>query len=354
MQKCDSVGHDYHNIQQHFKYRIKAYNSNLNTLYPYFQLALHKIICSLLTGGFSPCSYDWKWITGVTVCLMNKSLFVLMLSSAEGSQLVGALFEGDPASPPAHHDHDEDGSLTSGKNAWLLTYICSSFKTWITPQSYSRGRSCFVLLVFFIFSTWHQPKKKKVPPFNWILYSFLFSQTAAGYTIPVGHQVCVSPTVNHRLHDTWAERMEFNPDRYLNDNPAAGEKFAYVPFGAGKKHQSFCKYRSGGKTEVVWTCKSKPYLCCLTPQAAIAASGRTLPTSRSKPSGPRYCACTTLTWWTDISPQSTTPQWFTPLTTPSSDTRGENHEGLKENTGGGEGQRHEETVKHPECLKWSS
>lgn len=68
-----------------------------------------------------------------------------------------------------------------------------------------------------------------------MLRFFVFFQTAAGYTIPVGHQVCVSPTVNHRLHDTWAERMEFNPDRYLNDNPAAGEKFAYVPFGAGKK-----------------------------------------------------------------------------------------------------------------------
>lgn len=29
--------------------------------------------------------------------------------------------------------------------------------------------------------------------------------------------------------------MEFSPDRYLNDNPAAGEKFAYVPFGAGER-----------------------------------------------------------------------------------------------------------------------
>lgn len=50
----------------------------------------------------------------------------------------------------------------------------------------------------------------------------------------MGHQVCVSPTVNHRLYDTWEQRTEFKPDRYLNDNPAAGEKFAYVPFGAGK------------------------------------------------------------------------------------------------------------------------
>lgn len=56
----------------------------------------------------------------------------------------------------------------------------------------------------------------------------------AGYTIPPGHQVCVSPTVNQRLKDSWVERLDFNPDRYLQDNPASGEKFAYVPFGAGK------------------------------------------------------------------------------------------------------------------------
>ncbi|CAO2629722.1 Lanosterol 14-alpha demethylase [Lemmus lemmus] len=58
-------------------------------------------------------------------------------------------------------------------------------------------------------------------------------QTAAGYTIPPGHQVCVSPTINQRLKDSWVERLDFNPDRYLQDNPASGEKFAYVPFGAG-------------------------------------------------------------------------------------------------------------------------
>lgn len=57
----------------------------------------------------------------------------------------------------------------------------------------------------------------------------------------MGHQVCVSPTVNHRLYDTWEHRAEFKPDRYLNDNPAAGEKFAYVPFGAGKAKKKFCK-----------------------------------------------------------------------------------------------------------------
>lgn len=72
------------------------------------------------------------------------------------------------------------------------------------------------------------------PPIMTMMRMARSPQTAAGYTIPAGHQVCVSPTVNHRLLDTWTDRMEFNPDRYLNDNPAAGEKFAYVPFGAGR------------------------------------------------------------------------------------------------------------------------
>uniref|UniRef100_A0A8D2LMU3 Lanosterol 14-alpha demethylase n=1 Tax=Varanus komodoensis TaxID=61221 RepID=A0A8D2LMU3_VARKO len=61
-----------------------------------------------------------------------------------------------------------------------------------------------------------------------------YDQTVAGYTIPPGHQVCVSPTINHRLKDSWIENLNFKPDRYLQDNPASGEKFAYVPFGAGR------------------------------------------------------------------------------------------------------------------------
>ncbi|XP_076157757.1 lanosterol 14-alpha demethylase [Alosa pseudoharengus] len=72
------------------------------------------------------------------------------------------------------------------------------------------------------------------PPIMTMMRMARTPQKIAGYTIPTGHQVCVSPTVNHRLSDTWNERMDFNPDRYLQENPAAGEKFAYVPFGAGR------------------------------------------------------------------------------------------------------------------------
>ena len=38
-------------------------------------------------------------------------------------------------------------------------------------------------------------------------------QSVNGYTIPPGHQVCVSPTVNQRLQEVWRDAAEFNPDR---------------------------------------------------------------------------------------------------------------------------------------------
>lgn len=87
---------------------------------------------------------------------------------------------------------------------------------------------------------WGKTKSGCIADFKAIKYFgltniFLLPQQKVGeYIIPPGHQVCVSPTVNHRLRDTWDERLEFNPDRYLHDNPAAGEKFAYIPFGAGE------------------------------------------------------------------------------------------------------------------------
>ncbi|KAF7702602.1 lanosterol 14-alpha demethylase isoform X2 [Silurus meridionalis] len=72
------------------------------------------------------------------------------------------------------------------------------------------------------------------PPIMTMMRMARTPQKVGEYTIPAGHQVCVSPTVNHRLQDTWTHRLDFDPDRYLGDNPAAAEKFAYVPFGAGR------------------------------------------------------------------------------------------------------------------------
>lgn len=83
-------------------------------------------------------------------------------------------------------------------------------------------------------------------------------QTVAGYTIPPGHQLCVSPTVNQRLKDSWVERLNFNPDRYLQDSPASGEKFAYIPFGAGR-HRCIGENFAYVQIKTIWSTMLRLY-----------------------------------------------------------------------------------------------
>nr|QBP37233.1 cyp51 [Andrias davidianus] len=96
------------------------------------------------------------------------------------------------------------------------------------------------------------------PPIMTMMRMARTPQTVAGYTIPPGHQVCVSPTVNHRLRDTWSENLDFNPDRYLQDNPAAGDKFAYVPFGAGR-HRCIGENFAYTQIKTIWSTMLRLY-----------------------------------------------------------------------------------------------
>ena len=77
-------------------------------------------------------------------------------------------------------------------------------------------------------------------------------QSVGEFCIPVGNQVCVSPSINHRGEDVWSTPVtEFNPDRYLDSEEGqvpikergcpmdfhtseTHEKFNYIPFGAGR------------------------------------------------------------------------------------------------------------------------
>ncbi|XP_072010404.1 lanosterol 14-alpha demethylase [Engystomops pustulosus] len=96
------------------------------------------------------------------------------------------------------------------------------------------------------------------PPIMTMMRMARTPQSVAGYNIPPGHQVCVSPTVNHRLHDTWVQNTEFNPDRYLHENPAAGEKFAYVPFGAGR-HRCIGENFAYVQIKTIWSTMLRLY-----------------------------------------------------------------------------------------------
>jgi sterol 14-demethylase len=72
------------------------------------------------------------------------------------------------------------------------------------------------------------------PPIMTMMRMVKIPQVVGGYTVPVGHQLCVSPTVNSRLEDVWDNPQLFDPDRFLDKSAADSEKFAYIPFGAGR------------------------------------------------------------------------------------------------------------------------
>lgn len=46
-----------------------------------------------------------------------------------------------------------------------------------------------------------------------IIIIFSTQQKVSGFTIPPGHQACVSPTVNQMLDDVWEDADKFKPDR---------------------------------------------------------------------------------------------------------------------------------------------
>ncbi|XP_062503203.1 lanosterol 14-alpha demethylase-like [Corticium candelabrum] len=77
-----------------------------------------------------------------------------------------------------------------------------------------------------------------------------------GYTIPAGHQVCVSPTTNQRLESVWPNANTFNPNRFKEENykesVAGSQKFAYVPFGAGR-HRCVGEFFAHVQMKTVWS-----------------------------------------------------------------------------------------------------
>lgn len=72
------------------------------------------------------------------------------------------------------------------------------------------------------------------PPIMTMMRMVKTPQTVNGFTVPAGHQVCVSPTVNQKLKEVWNDPQKFDPDRFLEADASNSEKFAYVPFGAGR------------------------------------------------------------------------------------------------------------------------
>ncbi len=74
------------------------------------------------------------------------------------------------------------------------------------------------------------------PP-GWILSRrTLEPDTLAGYEIPAGASVMLSPYLLHRHPKFWVEPESFRPERFAPDHESERPRFAYMPFAAGPRH----------------------------------------------------------------------------------------------------------------------
>jgi cytochrome P450 len=60
--------------------------------------------------------------------------------------------------------------------------------------------------------------------------------TLAGYPIPAGMSVMLSPYLLHRHPKFWKEPEAFRPERFAPDHESERPRFAYMPFAAGPRH----------------------------------------------------------------------------------------------------------------------
>lgn len=73
------------------------------------------------------------------------------------------------------------------------------------------------------------------PPAWMMMRTSIDNDDLAGFRLPRGTSVVMSPYVTHRRADLWEDPLRFDPDRFL---PARSEKradFAYFPFGGGPR-----------------------------------------------------------------------------------------------------------------------
>jgi cytochrome P450 len=53
--------------------------------------------------------------------------------------------------------------------------------------------------------------------------------------VPKGSNVLIAPWVLHRHHQLWHHPGRFDPERFSPEQTAARPRFAYLPFGGGRR-----------------------------------------------------------------------------------------------------------------------
>ena len=56
-----------------------------------------------------------------------------------------------------------------------------------------------------------------------------------GYAIPAGTLVGVNPVFTHHMPEIWPEPEKFDPMRFTDEAQRARHRFAWVPFGGGRR-----------------------------------------------------------------------------------------------------------------------
>jgi cytochrome P450 len=80
-----------------------------------------------------------------------------------------------------------------------------------------------------------QESLRLYPP-TWIMERRVLTDDAlAGYHIPAGSTVVVSPYLTHRHPAFWANPEGFDPERFTPEQVALRDRYAYLPFGAGPR-----------------------------------------------------------------------------------------------------------------------
>ena len=74
------------------------------------------------------------------------------------------------------------------------------------------------------------------PP-GWLLSRrTIAADVLAGFQIPAGTNVLLSPYLLHRHPRFWPDPDAFKPERFASENEAERPRFAYMPFAAGPRH----------------------------------------------------------------------------------------------------------------------
>jgi sterol 14-demethylase len=71
------------------------------------------------------------------------------------------------------------------------------------------------------------------PPLVILMRGVLRDLEVAGYTVPAGRLVAISPAVSHAIPEVFADPERFDPDRYAPGRAEDATPFGWIPFGGG-------------------------------------------------------------------------------------------------------------------------